>query len=245
MPTYHELVLAPTKAGVEGSGGTNFPYVVAPDVVSGGSVTAWVDGSDATYVKSDASVSSKGTYPKWSDVDSTIDPASVYAIGVRFRAMSPSSNPTDYFIVQLFGQSSKLLSNPHTGGVLATYVPIKDTWADYDYIVSDAEYDTAGWAPDGVQSALTQTFIYARTKPSNEDGSLLADGLVEVSEQRIVLYYTAAGDTAPPPDVMPGVTLRPLRQYPRNDGRGLSTARRVYPPSRSAQASNRRAGGYH
>jgi len=238
-----ELVLAPTKASVEGSGGTNAPYVIAPDVVSGGSVTAWVDGSDATYVKSDASVSSKGTYPKWSDVDPTIDPTWVTAIGVRFRAMTPSSNPTDYFIVQLFGQSSKLLSNPHNGGVLAFSVPVKDTWVDYDYVISDAEYDTAGWAPDGVQSALTQTFIYARTKPSNEDGSLLASGLVDVSEQRIVLYYTRPGEGPPPGDVITRHGI-PLRQFPRDDGRQTASARRNFPPPKSYQSSTRRGGGY-
>jgi len=36
----------------------------------------------------------------------------------------------------------------------------------------------------------------------------------------------------------------PLRQYPRNDGLGASSAPRVYPPPASIQASNRRAGGY-
>lgn len=36
----------------------------------------------------------------------------------------------------------------------------------------------------------------------------------------------------------------PLRQYPRNDGLGASSAPRLYPPPRSYQASNRQAGGY-
>jgi hypothetical protein len=36
----------------------------------------------------------------------------------------------------------------------------------------------------------------------------------------------------------------PLRQYPRSDGLGASSARRLWPPSRSVQRSNRRVGGY-
>lgn len=36
----------------------------------------------------------------------------------------------------------------------------------------------------------------------------------------------------------------PLRLYPRSDGLGTSSARRLWPPDQSVQASNRRAGGY-
>lgn len=36
----------------------------------------------------------------------------------------------------------------------------------------------------------------------------------------------------------------PLRHHPRSDGRGTSSARRVWPLPNSVQASNRRAGGY-
>lgn len=36
----------------------------------------------------------------------------------------------------------------------------------------------------------------------------------------------------------------PLRQYPRSDGLGASSARRVWPVPKSVQASNRRVGGY-
>lgn len=38
---------------------------------------------------------------------------------------------------------------------------------------------------------------------------------------------------------------RPLRQFPRSDGLGMSSHPRLYPTPRSAQASNRRAGGYN
>lgn len=38
--------------------------------------------------------------------------------------------------------------------------------------------------------------------------------------------------------------IPPLRQWPREDGLGASSAPRVYPPPRSFQRSNRRAGGY-
>jgi len=41
------------------------------------------------------------------------------------------------------------------------------------------------------------------------------------------------------PSVIP-----PLRQYPRSDGLGASSTKRVYPLPPSIQASNRRAGGY-
>jgi len=36
----------------------------------------------------------------------------------------------------------------------------------------------------------------------------------------------------------------PLRQYPRDDGRGLSSAKRIYPPPKAMQAGNRQHGGY-
>jgi hypothetical protein len=45
------------------------------------------------------------------------------------------------------------------------------------------------------------------------------------------------------PSGTPGVLL-PLRQYPRSDGLAASSANRVWPPPRSVQHSNRRAGGY-
>jgi len=54
-----------------------------------------------------------------------------------------------------------------------------------------------------------------------------------------------------PDDPATGVTgfdtsraLAALRQYPRSDGLGASSARRVWPPAPSVQAFNRRAGGY-
>lgn len=43
----------------------------------------------------------------------------------------------------------------------------------------------------------------------------------------------------------PAVTYAPpLRQYPRSDGLGVSSARRVWPPAPSVQGSIRRVGGY-
>lgn len=220
-----ELVLAPTNTGTEGSG-------TATGFIVGTTTTLWIDGSDSTYIESTASRSSKGTYPLWSTVDGTIDPSWVYAIGVRFRARTISSDPTSYFVVQLFGQVSKLLSNPFYGSV-APLVPSVDTWSDYDYVIADTEYDTSGWAPLGVQSALTQTFLYARTVPVDSTGEFTASGEIQTSEQRIVLYYT-----------IPATVQPPLRQYPRRDGLGASGVVSHYPPPRSIQASNRRAGGY-
>lgn len=49
-------------------------------------------------------------------------------------------------------------------------------------------------------------------------------------------------DTGPPPSTV--TVAPPLRIHPRSDGLGLSSARRVYPPSPSIQASNRQVGGY-
>lgn len=188
-----ELVLAPTSATTEGTGSDNDPYLVAGDViggtVAGSSPTAWTDGLDTSYVKSDAGRSSKGIYPLWSDAAPGLDAGSVFAIGVRFRAMTPSSDPAAYFIPQLFGQVSKLLSQPSYGGIPPLEFAATDTWQDFDYIISPGEYDTGGWAPDGVQSALEQTFLYARILPTNVTGEFLGDGLVYVAEQRIVLYY--------------------------------------------------------
>ena len=50
--------------------------------------------------------------------------------------------------------------------------------------------------------------------------------------------YRFVYDTAP-------TGLPPLRQHPRRDGLGASTARRHYPPDRSVQASNRHRGGFY
>ena len=191
-----ELVLAPTTATTEGTGTSHNPYIVATDVIggttSGTSASAWVDDLDTTYVKGDAGRSSKGNYPLWSTASGAPDASEVTAIGVRFRAMTPSTDPCNYFIVQLFGQISKLLSNPFHGARAPLQFSGTDTWQDFDYTISDAEYDEAGWAPDGVQSALEQTFIYARTKPSDVTGEFTATGVLYIAEQRIVLYSASA-----------------------------------------------------
>lgn len=230
-----ELVLLPTKVLTEGTGSSHAPYIVASDVISGTSLTAWVDGDDASYGKSDAGRSARGNYPLWSDQDGTIDASWVTAIGVRFRAKTLGSDTASHFVIQLFGQTSKLLSDPHHGGEAPLAFAANDTWQDFDYVVADADYDETGWAPDGVQSALTQTFIYARTVPTDVTGGATATGVVYTAEQSIVIYYTVPGTST---------VIPPLRQYPRSDGLGASSARRVYPLPPSIQASNRRAGGY-
>jgi len=230
-----ELVIAPDSATTEGTGTTNAPYIIASDVIggttSGSSVTVWVDDDDATYIKSDFRRSSKGTYPNWETEPDPPAAADVTAIGIRFRARKGSGS-SGWFIVQLFGQVAKLLSDPFHGGRTALTFGTVEDWMDFDYVVDAAEYDEAGWAPDGVQSALDQTFIYARTWPvTDSTGEFLGDGTIEVAEQRIVLYYGDTGTTT----VMP-----PLRQYPRSDGLGASSVRRLWPPPPTIQASNRR-----
>jgi len=188
-----ELVIPPDSATTEGTGTDNAPYIIAGDVIggttSGSSATVWVDGADTTYIKSDFRRSSKGTYPNWETQDDPPAAADVTAIGVRFRARKGSGS-SGWFIVQLFGQVAKLLSNPSLGGRLALTFGTTVDWMDFDYVIDAGEYDTAGWAPDGVQSALEQTFIYARTWPvSDSTGEFLGEGTIEVAEQRIVLYY--------------------------------------------------------
>lgn len=232
-----ELVLSPLKVLTEGTGSSHAPYIVAPDLTSGTSLTAWTDNDDASYGKCDAGRSSRGNYLKWSDADGTIDASWVTAIGVRFRAMTPSTAPVDYFSVNLFGQVSKLLSTPFYGAEDPLVFAHQDVFEDFDYVVADADYDTTGWAPLGVQSALTQTFIYCRTVPVDVTGEFTASGVLEISEQRIVIYYTPpAGPVSAP--VPPESAVPWLKQYPRDD------IGRQYPPPKSIQASNRVAGGY-
>jgi hypothetical protein len=249
VPTSAELVLTPTRAFTEGTGSSHVPYIVATDVVSGGSATAWIDGSDASYGKCDANRTSRGQYPKWHDVDGTIDPTWITAIGVRFRASC--ANPTVPFVVQLFAQTSKLLSSPVQSGV--TVSPPQETsstafeWLDYDYVIPDIDYDPVGWAPGGISDAADPTLtLYCRTIPGDQTGVTSSPEIILVSEQSLVIYYTI-------PDPDPGTSLlasspvgrlAPLRVHPRNDGYGTSSAPRIYPAPKSYQASNRRAGGY-
>lgn len=194
MPTDHELVLTPTKVLTEGTGTSHAPYIVAPDLSSGQSFIAWSDNDDASYGKCDASRSSRGNYPLWSDVDPSIDPSWVTAIGVRFRALTPSVDAVAHFVVQLFGQTSRLLSDPFIGSEVPLVFAAANTWEDFDYVVADVDYDAAGWAPTGVQSALAETFIYCRTKPTDVTGEFNGTGVLEISEQSIVIYYTVPDD---------------------------------------------------
>jgi hypothetical protein len=232
VPTDHELVLTPTRVATEGTGSSNAPYVVATDVSGGGSATAWIDGDDASYAKSDAGRSSKGTYPLWSDVDPTIDPTWVTAIGVRFRIMCGDNS---HYVIQLFGQTSKLLSNPFHGGHDPLVIHVPGDWEDVDYVVPPEDYDTGGWAPDGVQSALEQTFIYCHTVPTDVTGEFTGASVLLVAEQSIVIYYTTPD--VEPPAFPPGLGTaprspdrHPLRLYPRKDGRGpMGSAARVWP----------------
>lgn len=56
--------------------------------------------------------------------------------------------------------------------------------------------------------------------------------------------YTRPAPQEPVAVTSPTSVTPPLRQHPRTDGLGTSSARRMWPPPRSVQASIRRAGGY-
>lgn len=234
-----EIVLVPTSARTEGTGTANSPYVIATDAIGETSLTAWTDGLDSSYVKGDWNRSPKGNYPKWDSVPEAAGVAAawVYAIGTRFRmTVGPDADgDVDGFIVQLFGQTSKLLASPSA----ALSPPSVGVFADYDYVWDNADYDTGGWAPNRVQSALEQTFIYTRTWPTDSTGTFLGPGLVKVSEQRMVLYYTPPADTG-------GVgqdnfeDTPPLRLTNRADQ--FSSARSLAGRAQSRQGSNRLTG---
>lgn len=197
-----ELTLIPTQAGIEGAGGKSHnPMVVASDAISFGTVsfTAWVDGDDASYVWNDWQWSSKGVYPLWTTVDPdtdptwlpvvghTIDPAWVYQIGVKFRAKGQAG---ENFILQLMGNVSKLLSQTSYGAAGTLTFAASDTWEDFEVIIGSDEYDTSGWAPSGMASALAITsYLYCRTVPTDATGLLGDDHYIQIAEQRIVLYY--------------------------------------------------------
>lgn len=197
-----ELTLIPTNGQIEGaSSKSHNPMVVASDTVGSGtsSATVWTDSSDSSYIWNDWLWSSKGVYPLWTTVDPatdptwitavghTIDPSWVYQIGVKFRAKGVAG---EYFVVQLFGNVSKLLSDPHQGSVDALTFAATDTWEDFEYIISDAEY-SPGWAPAGMASALAiSSYLYARTVPVADITGYLGDNhYIQVAEQRVVLYY--------------------------------------------------------
>jgi hypothetical protein len=205
----YELIIAPTSVTSEGSADSRHsPWIV------GTASTALIDGSDSSYGWATWLRTLKGVYPLWTAVDvnahsyeagdqtvlptsgapigftiDTFDPAWITEIGTRFRAKAQESDAI--MIPALFGNVGKFLA-----GKGAVHTPLSfaaaDTWENFEYFWSTAEYDTTGWAPDGMASALAITsYLYTRTWPLNpSDHTLYGDYNIQVSEQYLVIRFT-------------------------------------------------------
>lgn len=92
-----------------------------------------------------------------------------------------------------------------------------------------ADYDTEFYAWDALTGPGLRFDMFGLQGSTSEP----AHAWLDIYEVRLVVAGDVVGATHAPP----------LRQYPRNDGLAGS-ARRLYPPPRSRQRSNRRAGGY-
>lgn len=192
-PGDYELILTPSSVTSEGStDGSHSPFVV------GDTTNGLKDGLDTTYGWVTWLRSVKGVYPLWTTVTPTeptglaagdIDPAWVTSIGTRFRAKATESDAV--MIPALFGNVSKYLA-----GKGDVHTPLSFTsagvWQNFEYFWDDLEYDTTGWAPLGMQSALDITsYLYTRTWPLNPaDPTLLGDYNIQISEQSIVIRFT-------------------------------------------------------
>lgn len=146
--------------------------------------------------------------------DAGIDPAKIMGGRIRYRALVD-------------------------GGVILSY--LTDVPVD-----GDAAYAEPGLAEaDGVED-----FAVAFTVPPSQIAKILSSTTPYLEFQAPSLFTLTVFKAWVEIDVDDdGMTLPlrrnpPLRQYPRSDGLGTSTAPRIYPPAPSIQASNRRAGGY-
>lgn len=198
-PGNYELNIYPTVSTIEGANtAEHTPMVVAPDSDGNSSPTAFIDSNDATYVWGTNHWSPKGVYPRWDLVDPGSDPSApeglteihqewITAIGFRCRV---KGTPGQYMIVQLFGNVSKLLSQPSYGS-LPPHQFTDNIWNDFEYVFDSSEYDISGWAPNGMQSALDITsYLYTRMCPTDSTGTFSALTDFQVSEQHLVLFYT-------------------------------------------------------
>lgn len=103
-----------------------------------------------------------------------------------------------------------------------------------------------GWArhKDGV-------IYYASNYGGESTESIHQIDLATGAISQVVEYGDGTADIAIGMVVVDGVVevgrryLRPLRQHPRTDGRGTSSARRMWPPPRSIQGSLRQGPGSH
>lgn len=114
-----------------------------------------------------------------------------------------------------------------------------------DAVISDAAPE---WHDFGIASGDLTAFVQSLADQSRvlTVGSGAETSSTSLSYSRIYEGYLEFDYTpAERPDTAVTFT-RPaaLRVYPRSDGLGASSARRIYPPPRSIQRSNRRAGGY-
>ena len=139
--------------------------------------------------------------------------------------------------------------------------------ATFDDFASLADTDLTGFSnvttPDGqVYTVSSGPGVYPPGTPGEDFAAFQThfDTYVATGDRPYLLFRAFGGDTTVakvrtrtgPFDAAStflGAFLGtpaqpPLRIHPRSDGLGTSSTARIWPPSRSIQASNRRAGGY-
>jgi hypothetical protein len=81
--------------------------------------------------------------------------------------------------------------------------------------------------------------VYLHLRAANDAGFRGVRPVYRITQVRVTVTTTAASTTDEPWPYTPVGVVDPLRQLPRTDGLGTSSARRVVPASRSVQRSNR------
>lgn len=120
-------------------------------------------------------------------------------------------------------------------GLFSARSPDADGW---DNSVQYTLFDPSGVS--GVPAAQVAHFPFGTGLEQYDDAVAAGELYVVLNPGNLWHAITAVSFDY----VEPGQTAPPLRQYPRSDGLGASSVRRLWPPPPSVQASNRRAGGY-
>lgn len=198
-------------------------------VTSGGASAAitgtgnqWADDSDATYARFTGSDLATAELPPLG-----IDPALVKAITWNFRADGTSTDPDGSRMGLRIQDPDSFAHVAVDDGPEGAGWHVTSTATDYSTTPNAANYAGYGLT----LSEVADWLALGATLTASQLVTLGYSGTATAYEFWLTVTY---GATAAPP----------LRQYPRSDGLATSSARRMWPPSRSYQRSNRRAGGY-
>ena len=202
---------------------TDTPY--KPAVLVGGN-TALSDESDATYA--DQWLSVRGGVSNGPTMIAGFDPAEVVPLDdwfrLRFEVFNDTGATGTAFVCFMYSLGSEV-GTFQRGGSFTIEAPATNTiydWADGWTLVQSGSVSVADAFAAGFEIRLRRLNT---TSASDGDWGLRVYEIVASGE----------GEVTPPP-----TTLTVVRQYPRDDGLGLSSAPRLYPASKA----RRLVGGY-